>query len=128
MKHDSCGVSVGRITLLLMYRYIHVAFRSFTALDNAGSLLKLLLIPVSVSASVNLFAIFGLGNSISCLEFNFPNQSYGVHTCGRFGSTVPLLFDVSGVPSPFLLFSGSFVIFVECLVSVLERPSCLPDW
>jgi len=51
------------------------------------------------------------------------NQGY---TCGRFGSTVPFSFAVSGPPSPFLLLFGSFVMSVECFVSVLERPSCLP--
>lgn len=34
-------------------------------------------------------------------------------------------FAVSGAPSPFLDFSGSFVISVECLVAVVERPFCL---
>ena len=74
--------------------------------------------------------------SISCTYKHSSTQEYvsnnrrGVispYTCGLPGSTVPLLFDVSGVPSPFLLLSGSFAISVECLVSVFEKPSCLPD-
>lgn len=40
---------------------------------------------------------------------------------------VPLDFAVSGPPSPFLLFSESLARSVECLVSVLEIPSCLPE-
>ena len=40
---------------------------------------------------------------------------------------MPLDLDVSGVPSPFLLLFGSLAMSVECLVSVLERPSCLED-
>ena len=52
------------------------------------------------------------------------NQDY---TCGREGLTVPFALAVSGVPSPFLLFSGSLVRSVECLVSVFDSPSCLPD-
>jgi len=40
---------------------------------------------------------------------------------------VPFDFAVSGIPSPLVLFSGLFVISVECLVSVFDRPSCLPD-
>lgn len=50
------------------------------------------------------------------------------YTWGRFGSTVPLTLAVSGEPSPFLLLLGSFVMSVECFVSVFESPSCLPDW
>lgn len=50
-----------------------------------------------------------------------------LHTCGRLGSTVPLDLDVSGVPSPLVLFSGLLVMSVECLVSLFVRPSCLPD-
>lgn len=38
-------------------------------------------------------------------------------------SIVPIDFAVSGVPSPFLLFSGSLAISIECLVSVLLRPT-----
>ena len=53
--------------------------------------------------------------------------NHDLHTCGRPGSTVPLLFDVSGVPSPFLLLSGSLAMSVECFVSVLEMPSCFPE-
>jgi hypothetical protein len=48
------------------------------------------------------------------------------HTVGRLGSTVPLSLAVSGDPSPFLLLSGLLVRSVECLVSVLLNPSCLP--
>ena len=50
-----------------------------------------------------------------------------VHTCGLDGSTVPLLLAVSGLPSPFLLFSGLLDMSVECFVSVFEIPSCFPD-
>lgn len=39
--------------------------------------------------------------------------------------TVPMDLAVSGVPSPFLLFSGSLPMSVECLVAVVERPNCL---
>ena len=48
-------------------------------------------------------------------------------TWGLKGSTGPFVLDVSGVPSPFLLFSGLLVRSMECLVSVLLKPSCLPD-
>lgn len=48
-------------------------------------------------------------------------------TWGRFGSTVPFDFDVSGLPSDFVLFSWLVVRSVECLVSVLLMPSCFPD-
>ena len=54
-------------------------------------------------------------------------RNHSFYTWGRDGSTVPLLFDVSGVPSPFLLLLGSLAISVECFVSVLEMPSCFPD-
>jgi len=40
---------------------------------------------------------------------------------------VPLDFAVSGTPSPFLLLSGSLTRSVECLVSVFDKPSCLPE-
>lgn len=63
-----------------------------------------------------------------CQDFDGWNSYCWDHTWGRDGSTVPFDFDVSGVPSPFLLFSGSLVMSVECLVSVLEIPSCFPDW
>jgi hypothetical protein len=56
-------------------------------------------------------------------ELEIENQGY---TCGRLGLTVPFALPVSGVPSPFVLFSGSLAISVECFVSVFERPSCLP--
>jgi hypothetical protein len=49
------------------------------------------------------------------------------YTCGLAGSTDPLVFDVSGVPSPFELLSGLFFKSVECLVSALDKPSCFPD-
>lgn len=51
----------------------------------------------------------------------------GCQTCGRLGSTVPLTLAVSGAPSPFLLVLGSLVLSSECLVSVLDKPSCFPD-
>lgn len=38
-------------------------------------------------------------------------------------SIVPIDFAVSGVPSPFLLFSGSLAMSIECLVSVLLKPT-----
>lgn len=41
---------------------------------------------------------------------------------------MPFDFAVSGMPSPFLLVSGSFVMSVECLVSAFDNPSCFPDW
>lgn len=50
----------------------------------------------------------------------------GHYTCGRFGSTGPFDFAVSGTPSPLVLLLRSLVISVECFVSVLESPSCLP--
>ena len=40
---------------------------------------------------------------------------------------MPFDLEVSGVPSPFLLFSGSLPMSVECLVSVFDKPSCFPD-
>ena len=49
------------------------------------------------------------------------------HTAGLNGSTVPFSLAVSGPPVGFVLLSGLFAIFVECLVSLFERPSCLPD-
>jgi len=49
----------------------------------------------------------------------------GLSACGLFGSTGPMSLAVSGAPSPFLLFSGSSWMAVECLVGVLERPFCL---
>jgi hypothetical protein len=52
------------------------------------------------------------------------NQDY---TCGREVLTVPFALAESGVPSPFLLVTGSFIRSVECLVSVFDKPSCLPD-
>ena len=48
-------------------------------------------------------------------------------TCGLFGSTVPFSFAVSGPPVGLVLFSGLPAMSVECLVSVLESPSCFPD-
>lgn len=48
------------------------------------------------------------------------------YTCSRFGSTVPFAFEVSG-PSGFVEESSRSSIWVECLVSVLDSPSCLPD-
>lgn len=50
------------------------------------------------------------------------------YTCAREDLTVPFALAESGVPSPFVLFSGSLVRSVECLVSVFDKPSCLPDW
>lgn len=44
---------------------------------------------------------------------------------GLFGSTVPMDFAVSGVPSPFLLLSLISWIGMECLVGVLDKPACL---
>lgn len=44
------------------------------------------------------------------------------------GSTVPFTLAVSGIPPPFVLFSGSFTTSVECLVSAFDIPSCLLDW
>lgn len=55
---------------------------------------------------------------------NVPQKA---HRAGRLGSTVPFNLAVSGTPSPFLLLSGSFEMSTECLVSVFESPSCLPD-
>jgi hypothetical protein len=49
------------------------------------------------------------------------------YACGRLVSTVPFALAVSGVPSPFVLFS-SLLMSVECLVSALLSPSCFPDW
>ena len=68
---------------------------------------------------------FASSRPVVMLTYEVNNHSF--HTCGRPGSTVPLLFDVSGVPSPFLLLSGSLAMSVECFVSVLEIPSCFPE-
>lgn len=46
-----------------------------------------------------------------------------IHTCG-FGSTGPFDLADSGTPSVLLL--ESLEISVECLVSVLDNPSCFP--
>jgi len=51
-----------------------------------------------------------------------------LYLAGRLTSTVPFNLAVSGAPSPFVLFSGLPAMSVECLVSVFERPSCLPLW
>jgi hypothetical protein len=46
---------------------------------------------------------------------------------GRSVETVPLSLAVSATPSPFLLLPSSLEICDEWCVSLLERPSCLPD-
>ena len=62
--------------------------------------------------------LFRKGQSTNC------DLSY---TCFLEGSTVPCNLAVSGTPSPFFDFSGSFPISVECFVSVLLKPDCFPD-
>ena len=50
-----------------------------------------------------------------------------IYFCGRSDFTVPLTLAVSGPPSGFLLCSGSCSMSDECLASVFDKPSCLPD-
>lgn len=46
---------------------------------------------------------------------------------GLLVSTVPLDFDVSGVPSPFTDLFGLLVRSIEYFVSLFDIPSCFPD-
>lgn len=67
------------------------------------------------------------GHQALAEAMTMPMQLGIYHTCGLFGFAVPFALEVSGVPSLFWLFSGLLVISVECLVSVLLKPSCFPD-
>lgn len=53
------------------------------------------------------------------------DKPYYFYLTGAFGSMVPFALAVSGPPEPFLDFSGSSSIFMECLASVVEMPFCL---